>query len=117
MFRPLAFTKTYALGAALSLSLVVIPTLAYTVFNIRVGNKRVVRLLNYILCAWRAYSYLFGVWPAIALTLVGLNNLFLRKNVLNVVITVAFMLYLLTANWLPLGPEAHFIPNTFFPES
>jgi Cu(I)/Ag(I) efflux system membrane protein CusA/SilA len=115
MFRPLAFTKTYALGAALVLSLVVIPTLAYTVFNIRVGNKRVVRLLNYILCVLGVLIPIFsGVWPAIALTLVGLNNLFLRKNVLNVVITVAFMLYLLTANWLPLGPEAHFIPNFLF---
>ena len=115
MFRPLAFTKTYALGAALILGLVVIPTLAYTIFNMRLGKERFMRTLNYILCVAGILLPVFtGVWPAVALTLVGLNNLFLRKNYLNIVITLVFMLYFLTSSWMPLGPQNFFISNFLF---
>lgn len=115
MFRPLAFTKTYALGAALFLGLVVIPTLTYTVFNIRIGKERTQRVLNYILCVLGVLvSAVTGVWPAIALTFVGLNNLFLRKKYLNVAITLLFMLYFLVKSWLPLGPQNPFIVNFLF---
>ncbi len=49
LFRPLAFTKTFALLAALFVGIVVIPALAHTLFSFRVGKDRTRWLWNGLL--------------------------------------------------------------------
>ena len=49
LFRPLAFTKTFALLAALFVGIVVIPALAHTLFSLNLGRNRTRRLWNSLL--------------------------------------------------------------------
>merc|ERR1712000_396522 len=46
LFKPLAFTKTYALLGSFVLGLVVLPTLAYFIFGIDYDKKKVRRIWN-----------------------------------------------------------------------
>ena len=51
MFSPLAYTKTYALASAFVLGLILLPTLSYILFSVRIDSKRIRKVLNYILIA------------------------------------------------------------------
>ena len=46
LFGPLAFTKTFALIAALIVSLLIMPTLAYWFFGVKIKNKKIRKWLN-----------------------------------------------------------------------
>ncbi len=124
LFRPLAFTKTYALLASILLGIVVLPTLANIFFSIRFDKKRINRIFNTILIA---AGILFTVaWeqiPALALVLIGLNNLFESRwpekrkgfpNYINIGITLLVALWYLTIEWLPLGASNSHITNYLF---
>lgn len=43
MFSPLAYTKTYALASAFVLGLILLPTLAYFLFSVRIDSKMIRR--------------------------------------------------------------------------
>ena len=49
MFHPLAFTKTFALVSAFLLGIIVLPTIVYILFNVRVPEKKVRRIFNIII--------------------------------------------------------------------
>ncbi len=113
LFRPLAFTKTFALLASFLLGIIVLPTLANMIFSVKFDRKRISRIFNTILIA---AGILFAVaWhqvPALALVLIGLNNLFEKKwsesraaypNYINIAITLFVAVWYLTVEWLPLG--------------
>lgn len=113
LFRPLAFTKTFALLASFLLGIIVLPTLANIFFSVRFDKKRVSRIFNIILIA---AGVLFTIaWkqvPALALVLIGLNNLFGYRwperhksmtNYINIAITLLVAIYYLSIEWLPLG--------------
>ena len=46
LFGPLAFTKTFALVASLIVSLIIMPTLAYWFFGVRIKNEKFRKVLN-----------------------------------------------------------------------
>jgi len=46
LFGPLAFTKTFALIAALMVSLIIMPTLAYWFFGVKIKNEKIKKWLN-----------------------------------------------------------------------
>ncbi|MDD3079738.1 MAG: efflux RND transporter permease subunit [Paludibacter sp.] len=124
LFHPLAFTKTFALLAAFILGLVVLPTLVYTFFNIRIDTKKIRKYLNYILIASGiGVVAVWQIWPALALTAVGINNLLANRwnesrkefpNYINIAVTVLVAIYYLTEEWLPLGPHNGFLINFMF---
>ncbi|WP_293731658.1 efflux RND transporter permease subunit [uncultured Parabacteroides sp.] len=122
MFSPLAYTKTYALASAFVLGLILLPTLSYILFSVRIDSKPIRKTLNYILvAAGLLLSVLYGSIPALGLTAVGLNNLFAHRwkkpetgNYINIGIALAVATYFLSEEWLPMGPQKGIFINLLF---
>ena len=124
LFTPLAFTKTFALLASYLLGMIVLPTLAYYLFNFRLDTKKTRRIFNWVLIvAGVVIVAIWGTWPALALTAIGINNLLdprwpeNRKhftNLINIAITLLFAVYFLAIEWLPLGAHISNFTNYLF---
>ncbi|MEN8006614.1 MAG: efflux RND transporter permease subunit [Candidatus Krumholzibacteriota bacterium] len=87
LFRPLAFTKTFALFASVLIALVVIPPVAHLLLKIRVGNVSAPALRP--VPWWR------------------------RKYLRNIILAVAAGV-VLAGRWLPLGAERSLVVNALF---
>ncbi len=122
MFSPLAYTKTYALLSAFVLGVILLPTLSYWLFSIRLSSGSMRRMLNYLLIvAGIALIIVYGSIPALGLTAVGLGNLlsgyWKRTQInayVNIGITLLVALYYLSEEWLPLGSQKGTIANILF---
>lgn len=66
LFRPLAFTKSFAMVSALIIGLVVIPTIAHMVFSIRSGKpkprKKQMTMINIVVAALAVVYLLAKIW-------------------------------------------------------
>jgi Cu(I)/Ag(I) efflux system membrane protein CusA/SilA len=124
LFHPLAFTKTFALISAFVLGIVVLPTLVYLFFNIRIDTQKVKRIFNGILIgAGLFFIFAWQTGIAIALIAIGLNNLLAYRwkpqrqhwpDFINIAITVLIATYYLSIEWLPLGAHNSLIVNFLF---
>ncbi len=124
LFRPLAFTKTFAIFSSLILGILVLPTLAYLLFSIRFDVKKVKRIWNGILIAAGLFFIIaWGTWPALALIAIGINNLLghlwpekrsAYPNYINITISLLVALYYLSIEWLPLGAHNSALVNFLF---
>jgi len=124
LFRPLAFTKTFALLSAFVLGIVVLPTLVHIFFNIRVDKQKIRKVWNGILIAAGFFFLIFWhTWPALALVAIGINNLLDNRwpekkkeypNYINIAITVLVAVYYLSIGWLPLGAHNSVLINFIF---
>ncbi len=113
LFHPLAFTKTFALLSAFVLGIVVLPTLTHLFFSIRTDTKKVRKIWNWsLILAGLIFVIFWHAWPALALTLIGINNLFDNRwpehkkeypNFINIAVTALIAVWYLTIEWLPLG--------------
>lgn len=124
LFHPLAFTKTFALISAFILGIVVLPTLTYLFFSVKIDTKKIRKIFNGILIA--AGIIIVVLWhtlPALALVALGINNLMdfrwceKRKefpNYINIAVTVLVAAYYLTIEWLPLGAHNSTFINYIF---
>ncbi|MFD2516927.1 efflux RND transporter permease subunit [Salinimicrobium flavum] len=124
LFRPLAFTKTFALVAAFLLGVIVLPMLSYYFFSFRLKKESVNRIWNYGLIAGGiVLSLLFGMWLPLALTMIGILRLlepksrgFLGKysREISLFIILAVTIFFLTTHWMPLGVRNSIIENYLF---
>jgi len=124
LFKPLAFTKTFALLAAFVLGIVVLPALAHFIFGINYNKKRVRRLWGFILVALGILLAIFmQMWLPLLLCLLGINALVEHKlptqfnkhsNYFNIGITLLVATFFLAEEWLPLGPQNNIILNYIF---
>ena len=124
LFKPLAFTKTFALLAAFVLGIVVLPALAHFIFGIDYDKKRVRRLWGIILVVLGLLlSIVMHMWLPILLCLLGFNALFEHKlptkvnkysNYINIGITLLVATFFLAEEWLPLGPQNSIVINYIF---
>jgi copper/silver efflux system protein len=124
LFRPLAFTKTFALLSAFILGLVVLPTLVHIFFNIRIDTKKIRKIWNgSLMVAGVLFTIFWHTWPALALIAIGVNNLLDFRwsekrrefpNYINIAITVLVAVYYLAAEWLPLGAHNSTFMNYIF---
>lgn len=122
MFSPLAYTKTYALASAFVLGLILLPSLSYWLFSIKISSRLIRKILNYLLIvAGIALLIIYGSIPAIGLTAVGLNNLlsgYWKKpqmsTYINIGITLFVTIYYLSEEWLPMGPQKGMPANILF---
>ena len=124
LFRPLAFTKTFALLASFVLGIIVLPTLANIIFSVKFDKKRISRIFNTILiAAGILFTVAWGQIPALALVLIGLNNLFENRwpesrkemtNYINIGITLLVAVWYLSIEWLPLGAANSNVANYLF---
>jgi len=124
LFKPLAFTKTFALSASLLVALFVIPPLAHVVYSRRI------RPAKYGWVFYEGLIYLGGLlmvfldWKAgLVVSLVGGYNLLMPRipegakgwahTVSRVAVGVGAGL-ILTDAWMPLGPEKGLSRNLVF---
>lgn len=124
LFTPLAYTKTFAMLAALFIGLVFIPTFAYVSFSIRFDKGKMSKLWNAaLILLGLALLIGFGSWVSIALVLFGINNLLQplwpeakRKyvNYISVAISVFIVVYFISVEWMPLGAKNSFLINVLF---
>jgi copper/silver efflux system protein len=124
LFRPLAFTKSFALISSFVLGMVILPTLAYFIFSINFEKKKIHKFLNIgLIAAGVLFPIIWHVWTALAITAIGVNNLLdyrwkeKRKefpNYINIGITVLVAVYYLSIEWLPLGAHNSILSNFLF---
>ena len=124
LFRPLAFTKTFALLSSFVLGIIVLPMMADIIFSIRFDKRRAGTIWNGLLIALGLlFTILWGTWPILALVLIGINNLTGHRwpkrrkkfpNLINIGITVLVAVYYLAHEWLPLGAHNSFLANFLF---
>lgn len=114
LFRPLAYTKTFALLAAIIVALVVLPTLAYWLFGFKPRFKWFKPVLNFGVLIFGIVLLFFGYYLSafvlIGLGLVNLVRYFLPKFLValknaDVLIALIAIAILLSQEWAPLGAE------------
>ena len=130
LFGPLAFTKTFALVAALIVSLLILPTLAYWFFGARIKNERVQKIVNIGLILIGIGGLLFGqIWGGIMLVLFG-SIVFFKTwyqkeerpqkwyssliDKAELILAVIGVVWLLGKYWLPLGASSSVFTNVLF---
>tara|TARA_Y100000589_G_scaffold306395_1_gene321091 strand:- start:33665 stop:37465 length:3801 start_codon:yes stop_codon:yes gene_type:complete len=124
LFRPLAYTKTFALIASFVLGIVILPALAHVVFAVNFDKKKMKRIFNFTLIGLGiTFIILYQSWIALALIGFGINNLLEDKwpkhknhlpNYINIGITLAVVLYFLSLEWMPLGADKSLFVNFLF---
>ncbi|MDO7171124.1 efflux RND transporter permease subunit [Mariniflexile sp. AS56] len=124
LFRPLAFTKTFALLGTFLLGIIVLPALAHFVFGINYDKKKVKRTWGIILIvAGLLLAFYMHMWLPLVLCVLGLNSLFEHKlplkfnkysNYINVGLTLFIATFFLAEEWMPLGPQNLLIVNYIF---
>ncbi|MHC4550968.1 MAG: efflux RND transporter permease subunit [Planctomycetota bacterium] len=124
LFKPLAYTKTFALIASVIVALTVIPPLAHLFFGYRrKGDPRTRwRMVGTILVALAAFNWttwwlglavlLVGVWPWVRKRLPEWAGQ--RMPIAANVLAFASVLLVLNGHWLPLGPERGSVRNVIF---
>lgn len=123
LFRPLAFTKTFALIAALAVSLLILPTLAHWLFGIKIKKDAKGKLINAILIVGGLITAIWvSVWGGLTLTAFGIawfiteyspKQNFVTRH-LALIITVSAVTWLLAKYWMPLGAGASVLLNFLF---
>ena len=122
LFSPLAFTKTFALLAAVIVTLFLIPTFAVAVFK-RPKRAVVISLVvNVGLLVLGVFGLVYGYWVALVLVAFAVLQ-FLKAsdriseqlhNRLNIGLTVFTILGLLAHYWRPLGFDRSLAINYLF---
>ncbi len=122
LFRPLAYTKTFALVGSLLAAILILPTLAHLVFTplgrLR-GSRRWVIPVLFILTGvvmavfgWRWAGLASAAYGAFSLVETRLGTKALRwAGLLASLAVMAAVLVVLTGHWMPLGPGAGFTRN------
>jgi Cu(I)/Ag(I) efflux system membrane protein CusA/SilA len=124
LFKPLAFTKTFAMLSALVIGLIIIPTLAHIMFSIKFDSNKFKKIRSFALIAAGLLISIFtGYYIALAISAFGVNSLFKDKwkeskkswvNYINIIITVVVVVFFLTKVWLPLGAQNTQFANFLF---
>ena len=115
LFKPLAYTKTFALFASVIVALTIIPPFAHLLFTRKVSSsfaRRVSAVLLIVvglLAVWK-----LSLWVGAALILWGLYTLLENRLPASVrrhgtlfanYVAVVMVALILTEHWLPLGPD------------
>ena len=121
LFGPLAYTKTFALLAALFITLFLMPAFAHWLFSIKTSRKRYNLALNLLLIISGIVLLWWLAWAGFVLILLGLNNVIgllaglgkfpatvnewviRHKSSVTIVIVVGAVSWLLASEWMPLG--------------
>ena len=131
LFRPLAFTKTFALAASVIVALTIIPPAAHILFTTRARTRTLKQILyTGLMLAGLGIGFWLAWWAGVILAALGAYKLaeeslpsqfqhwretmrrggFLMANGAAVLLVGIF----LTDHWLPLGPEKGLLRNFVF---
>ena len=122
LFRPLAFTKTFALTASIIVALFLIPPFAAFLFRKKSIKSNLKYVLNGVLIALGVVAIIYGYWLGLILiafgitALLNLQNKLTEKqaNLINIIISVAAIVFLLAEYWRPLGVDKSIFWNLIF---
>ncbi|MCB2206794.1 MAG: efflux RND transporter permease subunit [Bacteroidetes bacterium] len=144
LFIPLAFTKTFALIAALIVSLFIMPALAHWFFGVRINSKNIRKWVNIMLIPVGIALLIFGqIWGGMMILAFGLagtakevgspkpesrrlenENLSWLDRIhrtvnwvmeyIEIIIVLVGATWLLARYWLPLGPAKSLVMNVLF---
>jgi Cu(I)/Ag(I) efflux system membrane protein CusA/SilA len=124
LFKPLAYTKTFALIGSIVIALTVLPPAAYILFCGKISGKKLRSALNVLLIiAGVVVGFIVAWWAGLLLVFFGAYYLFrdkIPKRIarseawIAVAIAVLVVGVLLTEYWEPLGPERGLLRNLLF---
>ncbi|MFC5195898.1 efflux RND transporter permease subunit [Bizionia hallyeonensis] len=122
LFRPLAFTKTFALTASLIVALFIIPPFAAYLFRRKSIKTRFSYLIHAALIITGIMGLIYGYWLGIILIGFGISGLLKlqniveekRANIINIIISAAAIVFLLAEYWRPLGVDKSIFWNLIF---
>ncbi len=122
LFRPLAFTKTFALTASIIVALFLIPPFAAFLFKKKNIKKTFNYLVNGLLIIIGIVTIISGYWIGLILIAFGITALLKsngqlsekRANLINIVISAVTIVFLLAEYWRPLGVDKSIFWNLIF---
>ena len=122
LFRPLAFTKTFALTASIIVALFLIPPFAAFLFRKKNIKNTFKYVLNGVLIAFGIVAIVYGYWLGLILIAFGITALFnlqnkitdKQANLINIIISVSAIVFLLAEYWRPLGVDKSIFWNLIF---
>jgi Cu(I)/Ag(I) efflux system membrane protein CusA/SilA len=122
LFRPLAFTKTFALTASLIVALFLIPPFAAFLFREKSIKKYFKQAINIALIFAGIFAIISGYWLGLILIAFGFSGILKlqekitekRANTLNIIIAALAIVFLLASYWRPLGVEKSIFWNLIF---
>lgn len=124
LFKPLAFTKTFALIASVIVALTIIPPVIHMIMGGRIGAMRLKQGLLALLTAAGVVVMFAGAWW-VGLAIVVFAGYYLAVDYIPArlrkvgpwvvsAIVVVIVAIVLTQLWLPLGPQQGLIRNCVF---
>jgi Cu(I)/Ag(I) efflux system membrane protein CusA/SilA len=122
LFRPLAFTKTFALTASIIVALFLIPPFAAFLFRKQRTRRTSSYLINLVLAISGILAIVYGYWLGIILiafattSFLKSNHKFSEKkaNFINIIISASAIVFLLAEYWRPLGVDRSIFWNLIF---
>jgi Cu(I)/Ag(I) efflux system membrane protein CusA/SilA len=122
LFRPLAFTKTFALTASIIVALFLIPPFAAFLFKRKSIKKSFSYILNTALIIVGIIGIIYGYLFSLILIGFGITGVLKlqqivnekRANLINIIISVSAIIILLAEYWRPLGIDKSIFWNLIF---
>ncbi|MFC1606831.1 efflux RND transporter permease subunit, partial [Candidatus Latescibacterota bacterium] len=124
LFKPLAFTKTFAMLSSVIIALTIIPPFAYILFSSRMKSTFLRKAIyTFVVCGGLITAFTLKWWLGLIIVLIGIYHLIehklpprIMKIITNSVlgISVISVAFILAEHWLPLGPEKGLIINFIF---
>jgi Cu(I)/Ag(I) efflux system membrane protein CusA/SilA len=122
LFRPLAFTKTFALSASLIVALFLIPPFAAFLFRKKTIKKSFNYILNAVLILVGLTVLFYGYWLGLILIVFGITTVLKlqekvtkkQANNINIIISALAIVFLLAEYWRPLGVDKNIFWNLIF---
>jgi len=122
LFRPLAFTKTFALTASLIIALFLIPPFAAFLFRKKSIKKSLTFAINLALISIGVIAFLYGYWLGLILIAFGVTGLLKVHNKItnklanwiNIIVSILTIVMLLVEYWRPLGLDKSIFLNLVF---
>jgi len=128
LFKPLAYTKTFALVASIIVAITIVPPLAHSIFSLKSNKKVFSYVLNGLaaiagaIIAWLSSPLFGGILAVVGIA--GISLLIVQQysseknaNLLSVFTNIVYALivaWLLAAAWMPLGVNKSTLTNFFF---
>ncbi|MFO7614238.1 MAG: efflux RND transporter permease subunit, partial [Bacteroidales bacterium] len=133
LFGPLAYTKTFALVAALIITLFMMPAFAHWLFSLKTTRKFYRAAMNALLVMSGIIILWWSVWAGMVLILLGLNNIIgnlseqkklpseklnsffnRHQTTITIAIVTVAVSWLLAQEWMPLGVANSVLLNFLF---
>jgi Cu(I)/Ag(I) efflux system membrane protein CusA/SilA len=122
LFRPLAFTKTFALVASILIALFLIPPFAAYLFKKKAIKKSFNYAFSGLLILLGITVFILAHWLGLILIAFGVTSIFtlqnrIRKqqtNLIKIIISALAIVFLLAEHWRPLGVDKSIFWNLIF---